>query len=107
MKRAMCLISAIGFVTLLFAQDPVVEIATNETTSLIFSFPVIHVDRGNKDVLVEQVKEAQNILLVKAAAKNFSHTNLSVVTSDGSVYSLSVIYCDAPRTFIITPPRTK
>ncbi len=43
-------------------------------------------------LLVAQVKEADNILLVKAAATNFSETNLSVVTSDNSMYTFAVTY---------------
>jgi hypothetical protein len=50
------------------------------------------VDRGTKDVLIQPVEESSNILLVKAASKNFPETNLSVVTDDGSVYSIAVGY---------------
>jgi conjugative transposon TraN protein len=41
---------------------------------------------------VQQVKEAENILLVKAAKVKFPETNLSVITSDGNLYSFSVKY---------------
>lgn len=90
MKQIVCLICAIGLTLTVFAQTSSLCIATNKTTSLIFPFPIKHVDRGTKDVLVQPVKEADNILLVKAATNNFSETNLSVITSDGSVYSFAV-----------------
>src|SRR5664279_5185411 len=79
-------------------------ITTDKTTSLIFPYPITHVDKGTKDVLVEQVKEASNILLVKAATANFPETNLSVVTGDGSVYSFPVIYEKNPLTWVYTLP---
>lgn len=92
MKQFVCLICAVSFVVSLFAQTSVLQIATDKTTSLIFPYSIKHVDRGTKDVLVEPVKEADNILLVKAASKDFPQTNLSIVTDDGSVYSFAVSY---------------
>jgi conjugative transposon TraN protein len=82
------------------AQTSSLGIAVDKTTSLIFPFPVLHVDRGTKDVLVQQVKEADNILLVKAASQNFPETNLSVVTADGNVYSFKVNYDGNPSVSI-------
>ena len=90
MKQIVCLICVIGLTLTVFAQTSSLCIATDKTTSLIFPFAIKHVDRGTKDVLVQPVKEADNILLVKAATNNFSETNLSVITSDGSVYSFAV-----------------
>lgn len=80
------------------AQSPLC-IATDKTTSLIFPYAIKHVDRGTKDVLVQPVKEADNILLVKAASKDFTESNLSVITEDGSVYSLPVI-CGEPAVWV-------
>ena len=75
-----------------FAQTPSLQIATDKTISLIFPYSIRHVDRGTKDVLVQPVQEAGNILLIKAASKDFPETNLSVVTDDGSVYTIAVSY---------------
>jgi len=86
-----------------FAQQPL-TITTNKTTSLIFPFPIKHVDRGTKDVLVQPVKENEKILLVKAGAKGFPETNLSVVTADGNVYSFTVNYNDKPSAFVYELP---
>lgn len=85
------------------AQQPL-SITTDKTTSLIFPFPIKHVDRGTKDVLVQPVKENEKILLVKAAARQFAETNLSVVTSDGNVYSFVVTYKDHPDLLIYELP---
>lgn len=92
MKRFVCMVCAIGLLVSLHAQTSPLPITTDKTTSLIFPFPILHVDRGTKDILVQQVKDADNILLVKAASTTFPETNLSVVTGDGSVYCFEVKY---------------
>lgn len=74
-----------------------INITTDKTSSLVFPSPILHVDRGAKAILVQGVKDAPHVLLVKAAAKNFTETNLSVVTVDGSVYSFAVRYMSRPE----------
>ncbi|RYZ25810.1 MAG: DUF4138 domain-containing protein [Chitinophagaceae bacterium] len=106
MKRLVCLVSAIGFVVSSLAQTTL-SITTSKTTSLIFPFPIKHVDRGTKDILVQQVPEADNILLVKAASADFSETNLSVITGDGSLYSFSVCYLPNPPLWVFRLPVQK
>ncbi|MGN6602464.1 MAG: DUF4138 domain-containing protein [Ginsengibacter sp.] len=98
MKRLVLLICGCGLLVSSFAQN--LAIATDKTTSLIFPFPVVHVDRGTKDVLVQQVKEKGNILLVKAASAKFKETNLSVITRDGSVYEFAVNYTHCPSKMV-------
>jgi conjugative transposon TraN protein len=79
-----------------FIQSYHLDITCNKTTNLIFPFAMQSVDRGSKDLLVQKVTGAENILQVKADKPNFSETNLSVVTSDGKLYSFLVNYADAP-----------
>ncbi|HTM92200.1 MAG TPA: DUF4138 domain-containing protein, partial [Flavisolibacter sp.] len=92
MKQFVCLVCAVSLVVSSFAQTVSLQITTDKTTSLIFPYSIKHVDRGTKDILVQPVKEADNILLVKAASRDFAQTNLSIVTDDGSVYSFPVCY---------------
>jgi hypothetical protein len=92
MKQFVCMVCATCIFVSSFAQTSSLQIATDKTTALIFPYSIRHVDRGTKDVLVQPVEEAGNILLVKAASKDFPGTNLSVVTDDGSVYSIAVSY---------------
>lgn len=106
MKRLVCLVCAIGFVLSSLAQTTL-PITTSKTTSLIFPFPVKHVDRGTRDILVQQVPEADNILLVKAASADFRETNLSVITGDGSLYSFSVCYLPNPPLWVYKLPVQK
>lgn len=79
-------------------------LTTNKTTSLVFPFPIKHVDRGTKDILVQPLKENESILLVKASVKQFSETNLSVVTADGSVYQFTVAYKENPESLLYELP---
>ena len=104
MKRIVCLVCVCWMFVSAYAQTSSLQITTDKTTSLIFPFPIRHVDRGTKDVLVQPVKEADNILLVKAASVKFPETNLSVVTGDGSVYSFKVNYTDQPENWIFYLP---
>lgn len=67
-------------------------IAYSKTTNLIFPYEIISVDRGTNDLLVQKVKGVENILQLKAAKENFAETNLSVITTDGQLYSYVVNY---------------
>jgi Domain of unknown function (DUF4138) len=104
MKQLVCLVYAAGWFVSSFAQVSSLTITTNKTTSLVFPFEIKHVDRGSKDILVQQVKEADNILLVKASDKDFPESNLTVVLSDGSVHNFTVDYGDNPLTFVFKIP---
>ena len=107
MKRFVCLICACWLFVSAIAQTSSLCISTDKTTSLVFPFSIRHVDRGTKDILVQQVKEADNILLVKASSKNFSETNLSVVTEDGSVYTFVINYEEKPAKWVYNLPENK
>ena len=107
MKRLVYLICGCLLVVSAMAQTSALCISTDKTTSLVFPFSIRHVDRGTKDILVQQVKEADNILLVKASAKNFSETNLSVVTEDGSVYTFVINYEEKPARWVFNLPENK
>jgi hypothetical protein len=107
MKRFVCLICGCWLFVFGFAQPASLCISKDKTTSLIFPFAIRHVDRGTKDVLVQPVKESDNILLVKAATENFPETNLSVVTDDGSVYSFIVNFDNKPPVWVYHLPTTK
>ncbi len=71
-------------------------ITCNKTTNLIFPANVQSVDRGSKDILVQQPKGVENVVQIKADKPNFSQTNLSVITVDGSLYSFTIDYAAQP-----------
>ena len=71
----------IALINVAIAQQPL-AITTDKTTSLIFPFPIKYVDRGTKDILVQPIKENENILLVKAANNSTTVQHLRLFNSD-------------------------
>lgn len=99
MKSVVCLVLVSFISCFAIAQQQLaidLPIATDRTTSLLFPSAIRHVDRGTEQVLAQQVKEADNLLLVKAAQPGIKETNLTVVTADGQIYSFAVSYNDRP-----------
>ncbi len=103
MKRIICAIFISWFCLATMAQTSLC-LSTEKTTSLVFPFAIRHVDRGTPSVLAQQVKEMPNLLLVKAGAKDFPETNLSVATEDGSLYAFTICYDKNPATWIYKLP---
>jgi conjugative transposon TraN protein len=106
MKKINLLLLVFIISSSLKAQIPL-SISMDKTTSLVFPHPVKHVDRGRKEVLVQRVKEAENILFLKAATTDFRQTSLSVVTGDGSIYSFWVCYGEVAEPVHYLESRTK
>lgn len=74
------------------------EVTYSKTTHIIFPAAIRYVDLGSTDIIAGKAEEAENVLRVKAAEKNFSgETNLSVICDDGSLYTFNVRYVDEPR----------
>ncbi|MFW2477502.1 MAG: DUF4138 domain-containing protein [Sediminibacterium sp.] len=107
MKQIVCVICSCWLFVSAMAQPTSLCVTTDKTTSLVFPFSILHVDRGTKDILVQPVEQAENILLVKAGLKDFPETNLSVFTSDGSVYTFKVCYDAAPTLWTYYLPINK
>jgi conjugative transposon TraN protein len=82
-----------------FSQDVMqrIDITFSKTTSIVFQYPIVNVDRGSDDVIAQKVKEVENTLQVKAARRNFPETNLTVITSDGKLHHFYVNYSDHPN----------
>jgi conjugative transposon TraN protein len=103
MKRSVWLI----LLSLIFVTSKAqtsISLSTEKTSSLVFPFPIIHVDRGTSSILVQPVKESPSILLVKAGIKDFQETNISVITSDGSLYDFTLRYDSAPGQLVFYAP---
>ena len=66
-------------------------IVYSKTTNIVFPYAIKSVDRGSQDILVQKAKGLENMLMIKAAQKGFSQTNLTVVTADGKLYSFKRI----------------
>lgn len=75
-----------------------VNVSFSMTTSMIFEYPIVNVDRGSRDLIAQKVTDVENILQLKAGRPNLSETNLTVITGDGSLHHFYVSYSDHPET---------
>ena len=74
------------------------EVTFEKTVHLIFPAPVRYVDLGSQNIIVGKAEDAENVLRVKAAVKDFeTETNMSVICEDGSFYAFNVKYADEPE----------
>ena len=74
------------------------QVAYDQTTHLIFPASIRYVDLGSENLVADKVKDAENVLRVKAAKTDFTDsTNLSVITQDGGFYSFEVSYHTTPQ----------
>lgn len=73
-------------------------VGTSRTTVLIFpsKIAVGGVDLGSADLIASNIASIDNILRVKASTENMEPTNLTVVTTDGKVYSFYVAFSPYP-----------
>lgn len=72
------------------------SITTEQTSVLIFPSNIKSVDRGNAALLCKTVKEAPNVLKIKAANDSLADTNLNVFTADGTLFPFFVRYQKVP-----------
>lgn len=72
-------------------------ISDQKTTHLVFPFPVTYVDLGSTGLIAAKATGAENIVRVKAAAAGFPESNMTVLTSDGKLYSFLVNYQRDPK----------
>lgn len=83
-------------------NDPLeLEITYNKTTSVVFPALIKSVDRGSRDILAQKAKGVENILQLKAARHGFPQTNLTVITSDGSIHQFNVGYVKEPSSLVV------
>jgi len=74
------------------------EVTFEKTVHLIFPAPIRYVDLGSANIIAGQAEDAENVLRVKAAVREFeTETNLAVICDDGSFYSYNVKYAEEPQ----------
>ena len=74
------------------------EVTFEKTVHLIFPSAVRYVDLGSQNIIAGKAEDAENVLRVKAAVKDFeTETNMSVICEDGSFYAFNVKYADEPE----------
>jgi conjugative transposon TraN protein len=71
----------------------------DKTTHIIFPSKIKYVDLGSDYLIAGKAEEADNVLRIKAAVRDFeAETNFSVITEDGSFYNFDVFYSRFPAT---------
>jgi hypothetical protein len=80
------------------AQQPIpvrhLAVAVNKTTNLVFPAAIVSIDRGSENIIVQ--KSTGFVLRVKADTIFTDTTNLTVITSDGKLYSFLVLFSPSP-----------
>lgn len=76
-----------------------ISVTTNKTTSLVFPSSIGSVDRGSERIIVQ--KATGTVLRVKADTSFTDTTNLTVITTDGKLYSFLVCYSPSPQQLTI------
>lgn len=113
-RTTLALVALLGLPALTFAQTypPVATlplqgqtivpsyhlgVGYQKTTHLVFPFPVAYVDLGSADIIADKAQNAENIVKVKANVIGFAQTNMTVLTTDGKLYSFLVDFEKDPR----------
>lgn len=74
------------------------EVTYDKTSHLIFPTAIRYVDLGSEYLIAGKAEDAENVLRVKAAVRNFKpETNFSVITDDGRFYGFDVHYSSWPE----------
>lgn len=74
------------------------EVTYDKTVHLIFPSSIRYVDLGSNNLIAGKAEDAENVLRVKAAVRDFeTETNLSVICEDGSFYAFNVKYAKEPE----------
>ena len=61
------------------------EVTFEKTVHLIFPAAIRYVDLGSQNIIAGKADDAENVLRVKAAVREFeTETNMSVICEDGS-----------------------
>jgi conjugative transposon TraN protein len=74
------------------------EVTFDKTVHLIFPSGISYIDLGSSNIIAGKAEDAENVVRVKAAVKDFTgETNFSVITDEGSFYSFIVNYSNDPE----------
>ena len=74
-----------------------IQVSNTKTTHLIFPYEIRYADLGSKEIAGEAIEKAGNVFRLKAIGQNpFLETTLTIVTSDGRLFSFMVGYNDHP-----------
>lgn len=78
-------------------ESYLLDVTYDKTSHLIFPSTIRYVDLGSEYLIAGKADEADNVLRIKAAVRDFEdETNFSVITTDGRFYSFNAYYSSYP-----------
>ena len=78
-------------------ESYLLDVTYDKTSHLIFPSAIRYVDLGSEYLIAGKADEAENVLRIKAAVRDFEdETNFSVITNDGRFYSFNAYYSSYP-----------
>lgn len=78
-------------------ESYLLDVTYDKTSHLIFPSSIRYVDLGSEYLIAGKAEEAENVLRIKAAVRDFEdETNFSVITNDGRFYSFNAYYSSYP-----------
>lgn len=78
-------------------ESYLLDVTYDKTSHLIFPSAIRYVDLGSEYLIAGKADEADNVLRIKAAVRDFDdETNFSVITNDGRFYSFNAYYSSYP-----------
>lgn len=78
-------------------ESYLLDVTYDKTSHLIFPSAIRYVDLGSEYLIASKADEADNVLRIKAAVRDFEdETNFSVITNDGRFYSFNAYYSSYP-----------
>ncbi|MFB9080183.1 conjugative transposon protein TraN [Flavobacterium procerum] len=74
------------------------QVTYDKTSHIIFPSAIRYVDLGSGYLVASKAEDAENVLRVKAAVRDFEpQTNFTVITDEGRFYSFNVLYSSLPQ----------
>ena len=78
-------------------ESYLLDVTYDKTSHLIFPSAIRYVDLGSEYLIASKAEEADNVLRIKAAVRDFEdETNFSIITNDGRFYSFNAYYNSYP-----------
>lgn len=78
-------------------ESYLLDVTYDKTSHLIFPSAIRYVDLGSEYLIAGKADQADNVLRIKAAVRDFEdETNFSVITNDGRFYSFNAYYSSYP-----------
>jgi conjugative transposon TraN protein len=77
-------------------QADTIPVTQSKITCILFPVSIQPAGKGTRDIRAQKVKGTDNVIMIQAVRQNFPSTNLTVVGSNGRLYSFLLKYEPEP-----------